>query len=265
MNRVLKHDPRAAVSSHLPDPGILRPQMAGGLGAEKQPAPSQANWAYSNSNLDITQNGDGQRPLGGRTKRLMDIVVASIALIVLSPLMLMVAAVIKLSIGGPVIFAHWRIGYGGRSFKCYKFRTMPHNADEMLSQYLASNPEAEREWKQHRKLKNDPRVTSLGRLLRKSSIDELPQLLNVLFGDMSCVGPRPIVREELDYYGLNALTYLKVRPGLTGLWQVSGRNKLNLDQRIIMDCDYVSNWSVWLDVRILAATASAVINSDETS
>jgi exopolysaccharide production protein ExoY len=243
----------------------MRPEVAGGMGVEKQPAGPQVDWIYNNSNREIARPDDGEGPLGGRTKRIIDLLVASLTLVLLAPLMIIVTCLIKFSIGGPVIFAHSRIGYGGRTFKCYKFRTMPHNADEMLLGYLAANPEAEREWQLHRKLKNDPRVTSLGRLLRKSSIDELPQLFNVLLGDMSCVGPRPIVREELDYYGLNALTYLKVRPGLTGLWQVSGRNRLSLDQRVSLDCSYVRNWSIWLDFRILAATASAVMNADETS
>ena len=145
--------------------------------------------------------GEGQRPLGGLPKRALDITVASVVLVLLLPMMLIVTVLIRIFMGGPAIFAQERIGFGGRVFICYKFRTMVTNGEEVLRRYLDAKPEAAREWKETRKLANDPRVGCLGNVLRKSSIDELPQLFNVLRGDMSLVGPRPVVPDELEYYG----------------------------------------------------------------
>jgi exopolysaccharide production protein ExoY len=175
------------------------------------------------------------------------------------------ALLIKIFTGGPVLFVHRRIGFNGEQFDCYKFRTMAPNSAQVLTQYLASHPEADREWRENQKLSRDPRVTFLGRMLRKSSIDELPQLFNVLIGDMSCVGPRPIVSEELQRFGTSAEEYLKTRPGMTGLWQVSGRDALDYTVRVSLDVRYVREWSFWTDVVILARTTVAVMRFEQAS
>jgi len=204
-------------------------------------------------------------PIGGRLKRTLDIVIALIAVILTIPVMLLITTLIIIISGGPVLFRHQRIGFKGRVFTCYKFRTMATGADEILEEHLAANPLAAVEWAQTRKLRNDPRMTNLGKLLRKSSLDELPQLLNILCGHMSCVGPRPIVREELSLYGSHARDYLNVRPGLTGLWQVSGRNAVGYQQRVILDGSYVQNWSITRDLIILFWTIFAVFRFEDTS
>jgi Undecaprenyl-phosphate galactose phosphotransferase WbaP len=152
-----------------------------------------------------------------------------------------------------------RIGKGGKKFSIWKFRTMVEDADEILRHYLEKHPELSREWNETHKLKNDPRVTVIGKFLRRFSMDEYPQLLNVLQGDMSLVGPRPIVDEEVTYYQQSFQLYKRVKPGLTGLWQVSGRNDTSYDQRVRLDLYYVNNWSVWLDILILAKTVKAVL------
>lgn len=207
-----------------------------------------------------------ERPsLGGPTKRMMDIAIASLALLLVCPLLIMLAILVRLSMGGPAFFAHRRVGRNGVTFRCYKFRTMVKNSDELLERYLASNPLAAREWATCRKLQHDPRVTTIGRLLRKSSLDELPQLLNILRGEMSCVGPRPVTAEELGRYGVHAADYVSARPGLTGIWQVSGRNSLSYEDRIAMDSAYVRNWSLWMDIVIIIKTIPAVINAETTS
>lgn len=203
--------------------------------------------------------------IGGRVKRATDIPIALLALIMLAPLMLLTALLIKVTTGGPVIFGHRRVGLNGNTFCCLKFRTMVQDADTALVHHLACNPDAAREWQETRKLQNDPRITPLGKLLRSSSIDELPQLINVLRGDMSCVGPRPIVAEELERYGTGASEYLKARPGLTGLWQVSGRSSLSYPERVALDCAYVRQWSFRNDVVILLKTIPAVMRYDRTS
>ncbi|MBZ9676464.1 sugar transferase [Mesorhizobium sp. ES1-1] len=197
-------------------------------------------------------------PIGGLVKRGFDIVGALVGLIALSPLFLMIALLVKFSDGGSIMYGHRRIGRGGRVFHCLKFRTMVPDGDKALAAYLASNPEAKVEWLTTRKLKNDPRVTRVGAVLRKLSLDELPQILNILQGDMSLVGPRPVVLEELDIYGTSAVYYLKSRPGLTGLWQVSGRNDVSYDSRVAFDRHYVENWSLIEDVRIIIKTVPAV-------
>lgn len=204
-------------------------------------------------------------PVGGFGKRLVDITVAGVALILLSPLMVLVAAAVRFTMGGPVLFGHGRIGHNGRTFRCYKFRTMIVGADEALRAYLANSPQAAKEWRETRKLRNDPRITLLGHFLRKTSIDELPQLINVLRGDMSCVGPRPIVADELAHYGENASEYLHARPGLTGAWQVSGRTSLRYAERVALDVEYVRGWSIWKDLRILVKTIPAVMHFDNAS
>jgi exopolysaccharide production protein ExoY len=204
-------------------------------------------------------------PLGGKPKRLMDIVIASLALVLAAPLMLVIAACMLAADGSPVIFAHRRIGFAGRPFDCYKFRTMRRDASEALQQYLADNPDAAREWRETKKLKHDPRITLFGKLLRLSSLDELPQFFNVLLGEMSCVGPRPVVADELPLYGASAADYLSARPGITGLWQVSGRSSIGYAERVALDSRYARDWSLRHDLTILLRTVFAVIRIDHTS
>lgn len=205
------------------------------------------------------------RPIGGLTKRALDIAVASVALVLLAPLLLLVALLIRLTMGSPVIFSHARLGYGGRPFACLKFRTMVNDADAALQGHLVHNNAAREEWQIDRKLRSDPRVTRLGSILRRSSIDELPQLFNVLMGQMSCVGPRPIVAEEAPRYGRAWEDYIKACPGMTGLWQVSGRNRLSYRTRVALDRRYVRRWSAMRDVWILCRTVPAVLRTEDTA
>ncbi|MFD1746711.1 sugar transferase [Rhizobium helianthi] len=197
-------------------------------------------------------------PTGGLAKRSFDVTAAVLALIVFSPLFLMIMALVKFTDGGSVFYGHKRVGHNGRYFKCLKFRTMVPNGDEVLRRHLASNPEAAEEWRATRKLKNDPRVTAVGTVLRKLSLDELPQLINIIRGDMSVVGPRPVVDEELTLYDNFAVYYLRTRPGLTGLWQISGRNDVSYETRIAFDTQYVQNWSLRTDFAIIVKTIPAV-------
>jgi lipopolysaccharide/colanic/teichoic acid biosynthesis glycosyltransferase len=184
--------------------------------------------------------------------------VAFIALILLIPLMTMIALAIFIQDGGPVIFAHSRVGQRRRMFPCLKFRTMAKDAEARLAELLASDPAARAEWEKDHKLRNDPRVTPLGRILRKSSLDELPQLINVIRGEMSLVGPRPIVEAEIPKYGRRIHDYYAVKPGLTGLWQVSGRNDVSYRTRVAMDCMYARRRSAALDAAIIARTIPAI-------
>lgn len=207
----------------------------------------------------------GMSPIGGRRKRVVDVVVAVLVAILISPVLLLLALAVKLSMGGPVIYRHRRIGFGGRYFDCLKFRTMVTNGDEVLRRYLAANPAAAEEWRRSRKLANDPRITRLGWFLRKTSLDELPQLLNIVRGDMSCVGPRPIVTEELERYGIHAYEYLRARPGVTGSWQVSGRSNVSYGDRVRLDTEYVRRWSLGADLIILVRTVPAVLKVDQAA
>jgi Undecaprenyl-phosphate galactose phosphotransferase WbaP len=161
--------------------------------------------------------------------------------------------------GGPTLFRHNRLGAHMRMFPCLKFRTMHVNGDAILAQHLATNPEAAAEWATVQKLRNDPRITLVGRFLRKTSLDELPQLINVLRGEMSLVGPRPIVTSEVSFYGDSIDYYSRAKPGLTGLWQVSGRNNTSYPKRVQLDVWYVKNWSFWHDIVILMKTVPAVL------
>ena len=198
-------------------------------------------------------------------KRIMDLVIATTALVLATPVMIIIVLLIKITTGGSAVFSHSRVGLGGKPFNCYKFRSMVSNSEEVLKAYLDANPQARQEWQETHKIRNDPRVTFLGRMLRKSSIDELPQLLNIIRGDMSCVGPRPVVTDELKRYGDHVEEYLGARPGLTGLWQVSGRSSLDYANRVALDSRYVRNWSIWLDIAILFRTIFAVMRFDRAS
>jgi len=209
--------------------------------------------------------GPVPRPLGGTLKRACDIGVSTVAIVLLLPLILFTYLLVRVSVGAPAVFAHRRVGFNGASFNCYKFRTMIPNAEESLREYLASNPKAAEEWLAAHKLTDDPRVCSIGKILRKSSLDELPQLFNVLRGDMSLVGPRPIVSAEIDRYGRHAQEYLKARPGLSGLWQVNGRNSRTYDERVAMDRYYVRRWQFGLDFEILLRTVPAVLKTRDTT
>ncbi len=196
-------------------------------------------------------------------KRGFDLVGASLLLCFSWPFMLAIALAIKLNSRGPVFFSQDRVGQGGKIFKLYKFRTMYQDAEAQFRAYLERHPEKYRAWLKYRKLKDDPRVTRVGRFLRRFSLDELPQLWNVLKGDMSLVGPRPAMPEEMEgYYREHSDIYMTVRPGLTGLWQVSGRNKLPFKERVKLDAWYVQNWSFWLDLIILFKTLPAVISGE---
>jgi Undecaprenyl-phosphate galactose phosphotransferase WbaP len=192
-------------------------------------------------------------------KRTFDVICGLILLVVLSPLFLFLVHAIRKD-GAPAFYGHTRIGRDGEPFKCMKFRSMRADADKVLKDLLASDPQARAEWALDFKLRNDPRITTIGQWLRKTSLDELPQLFNVIRGEMSLVGPRPIVSEELDRYGEYTDLYLQIRPGMTGLWQVSGRNDTGYEERVALDAWYVQNWSLWYDVAILFKTIDVVIN-----
>ncbi|MDK2122977.1 sugar transferase [Parachitinimonas caeni] len=194
-------------------------------------------------------------------KRLLDIIGAGILLILLLPVFMVVSLIIR-SHGGTAIFGHKRVGRAGQPFVCYKFRTMIPNADQRLKELLAHDPAAREEWERDFKLKDDPRITPIGAILRQTSLDELPQLWNVLIGDMSLVGPRPIVEAEMPRYGADIDLYLSVRPGLTGLWQVSGRNNMSYTERVALDSYYVNNWSLFGDIKIIFKTALVVVRGD---
>jgi exopolysaccharide production protein ExoY len=191
-------------------------------------------------------------------KRLLDISVACALVPCLVPLFLVGAVIVRISSPGPLLYRQKRIGRFGREFTLWKFRTMYSNSDEILRKYLETNPAAAREWKQARKLKNDPRVTKLGSILRRASLDELPQFLNVFAGTMSLVGPRPIVAAEKAQYGDAYFFYTSAKPGLSGLWQVSGRSDLSYDQRVNLDAEYIRQWNLALDIKILWRTGAAV-------
>jgi lipopolysaccharide/colanic/teichoic acid biosynthesis glycosyltransferase len=190
----------------------------------------------------------------------LNIVVGLMALLFVAPVMIGIAAAVFIHDGGPVLFAHKRVGRNGRHFYCLKFRSMAIDAEQKLADLLANDPVARAEWARDHKLRNDPRITPLGRFLRRSSLDELPQLLNVLCGDMSLVGPRPIVDAEVCRYGHRFNHYCAVRPGITGLWQISGRNDTSYRSRVAMDCLYSRKRSAGLDLTVLALTIPAVLS-----
>ncbi len=194
-------------------------------------------------------------------KRVFDLA-AALALLVLGALPFLYIALRIKRDGGPAIFAHKRVGQSGKIFPCYKFRTMQVDAEERLRELLANDPAARAEWEREFKLRNDPRITPIGQFLRRTSLDELPQLFNVIRGEMSLVGPRPVIRAELAKYGDDVDYFLMVRPGMTGLWQVSGRNDVDYDTRVYLDTWYVKNWSLWYDIAILFKTIKVVLRRD---
>jgi exopolysaccharide production protein ExoY len=194
-----------------------------------------------------------------RLKRAIDLAVAIPLLIFLAPVLGLIYLLLKVADPGPAIFSQLRVGKGGRTFLVYKFRTMRTDAGARLSGLLRSDPIAAAEWAQFHKLRNDPRVTLLGRLLRKSSLDELPQVFNIIRGEMSVVGPRPVTSAEIHRYGSLYPYYTAVRPGVAGLWQVSGRNRLTYEERVALDVSYVKTWSIWSDLVILIRAIPVVL------
>lgn len=194
-------------------------------------------------------------------KRILDVVIAVVALVFLAPLILVFAILIKRNDGCSAIFTQSRVGRDGELFNCYKLRSMVPNAEDVIRDLFAKDPAARFEWQNTQKLKNDPRITPIGQFIRKTSIDELPQLINVIKGEMSIVGPRPIVQAEAEKYGSSFGAYCAVRPGLTGLWQVSGRSETTYAERVELDEQYAKNRSFWGDVKIILMTIPAVLLS----
>ena len=207
----------------------------------------------------IGLEGDRKAPVP-IAKRALDFIGAGVGLVLLAPFFLIVALMVRAD-GGPAFFAHQRVGRGGKLFGCLKFRSMVIDSQARLEALLANDPAARAEWEATRKLKNDPRITRIGRFLRSTSLDELPQLINVLRGEMSLVGPRPVQEAEIDrYYGASAAHYMAVRPGITGLWQVSGRSETSYESRVALDVAYVSRPSLLADISILLRTPVAVLS-----
>jgi Undecaprenyl-phosphate galactose phosphotransferase WbaP len=199
-------------------------------------------------------------PFDRALKRAMDVLIATLGLVFLSPLILSIAALVKLIDGGEVFYGQVRVGANGAPFRCFKFRTMRMDADECLARWALEHPPLYQEYLLAHKLRSDPRVTPIGTFLRSTSLDELPQLVNILLGEMSVVGPRPVVEKELvEFYGPARALYESVRPGLTGLWQVSGRSNTTYEERVALDEWYVRNWSFWVDFRIILKTFHVVL------
>ena len=192
-------------------------------------------------------------------KRFMDICIVLFLSILFFPLLLFVIIAIKLGSPGPLLYSHERVGKNGRHFRAYKFRSMVINADEILRELLTHDKKAREEWEQNQKLKNDPRITGIGRIIRKTSLDEVPQFINILKGEMSLIGPRPIVDSEIKKYGEDFHRIFSIKPGLTGLWQVSGRSNTNYSDRVSHDTYYLQSWSVWLDIWIICRTIGVII------
>ncbi len=208
--------------------------------------------------IDAAGSSAGRRYLGV-PKRVFDIVLALVILPVVAPVIAVLWLLTRMD-GGKGFFGHTRIARGGTAFKCWKIRTMVPDAEAKLQHYLAENPAAAAQWVREYKLDNDPRITRIGGFLRKTSLDELPQIWNVLCGEMSFVGPRPVIEAELAKYHGSEWAYLSMRPGITGLWQVSGRNDVSYDERVQLDVNYAGNMSLGTDLRIIIKTASAVLN-----
>ena len=205
---------------------------------------------------------DSPRPIGLTSNRAIDVLLALSGIVLLAPLLALCFVVTFITSPGPVLFRHKRVGFRGKSFDCLKFRTMVPDASERLRRLIETDPVAAAEWAANQKLRNDPRVTAIGAILRASSLDELPQLFNVLMGDMSIVGPRPVTEEELIKYSRAAAAYYACHPGITGVWQVSGRSATTFNKRVACDSFYARHWSIALDAKIIIATIPAVCFSD---
>lgn len=194
-----------------------------------------------------------------KIKRVIDVILASVALILLSPLFAIIAIAIKIDSKGPVFFAHKRIGKNGKIIKLYKFRSMVINAEELIKSFI---PEQMKEYKENYKLTNDPRITKVGKFLRKTSLDELPQLINIINGDLSIIGPRPVVADELEKYGVNKDKFLSVTPGLTGYWAANGRSNTTYEQRMKMELYYIDNLSLKMDIKVFFKTILSVVKKE---
>jgi exopolysaccharide production protein ExoY len=205
------------------------------------------------------------RPVGGQLKQAIDVVLAIAALIILSPVLAAIWLIVTIVDGSPAVIRHKRVGYNGQQFDCLKFRTMVLNSDQIFQDYLRHNTDAIEQWVEKQKLAPDPRVTLLGCFLRKTSLDELPQLWNVLRGEMSLIGPRPVTFQEIKRYGVSASDYFRARPGITGLWQVSGRSRLPYETRVELDKTYVRTWSVWKDLLILIRTMPCLFDTEASA
>ncbi len=234
-------------------PYALLPQMDG------LPVVGSRQTYLGRETVMVSYRNNLRKPVARAVKMAFDVAAASAALVVLAPVMLIVAALVGMD-GGPVFFGHKRIGAQGRVFRCLKFRSMVTDSDAALQRLFERDPAAAEEWAATHKLRNDPRVTWIGRILRKTSLDELPQLFNVLRMEMSLVGPRPIVSLEIPKYAEDIAYYYETRPGITGLWQVSGRSDTTYAQRVRLDSWYVKNWTLWQDISIIARTIPAVLS-----
>lgn len=227
---------------------------------EKSISPTFNEITYASELAGMQDRLIARRRLQKALKRSLDVSAALSFLILFAPLLLGVALLLLLAQGRPILFKHKRIGRNGETFECLKFRTMVNGAGRVLDEHLAANPAARREWDATQKLKDDPRITPLGNVMRKLSVDELPQFLNVVAGQMSLVGPRPIVSSEARFYGSHLGAYYSVRPGITGPWQVGGRSDASYDHRVKLDVDYAHNWSLGRDIFILIKTVPAVLS-----
>lgn len=215
---------------------------------------------YESNMLLLSIRNNLAKKTNRRIKRIFDIVFSLLTMVIIIPVSIIVMILIMIeSPGAAPIFKHYRVGRGGTLFPCYKFRSMVPNAQEKLQEYLKSNPEARKEWNAYFKLKDDPRITKIGRFIRKTSIDELPQFINVLKGEMSWVGPRPIIKDEIHYYGKYINDYYAVLPGITGMWQANGRSDTGYDERVVLDTWYVRNWNIWIDIALIIKTIKAVL------
>jgi lipopolysaccharide/colanic/teichoic acid biosynthesis glycosyltransferase len=192
-------------------------------------------------------------------KRAFDLLLAVALLPVVAPVVALIAAAVMIADGGRPLFGHLRVGRSGRAFRCWKIRTMVPDAQARLVRHLAENPDAAAEWMESRKLSEDPRITRMGDFLRRTSLDELPQLWNVLRGEMSFVGPRPVPEDELELYGAARAGYCEMRPGITGLWQVSGRNEITYGERVALDLEYLRRMSLSLDAAVILRTALVLV------
>jgi exopolysaccharide production protein ExoY len=219
-----------------------------------------ASVAANDPNVDEPVNKVGLSLIQRSVKRLFDLLSVIVILVLFFWAIIAVAIAVRLTTGSPVIYGHKRVGRDGREFNCYKFRSMVPNADKVLARLLATDAQAREEWNRDFKLKIDPRVTRVGQFIRKTSLDEFPQLWNVLMNDMSIVGPRPVVRKELDvYYTCAEDHYTSVKPGLTGPWQVSGRSDMEYSERVALDMDYVETWALWRDFVIVLRTVGVML------
>jgi exopolysaccharide production protein ExoY len=221
--------------------------------------PYQSDVADMKVSVHRSSNVRG-RVIQRATKRALDLVASLLLIVVALPFVLVIAIAIAIDSRGPVLFVQKRVGRFGREFPLIKFRTMVVDGDAALAQHVGSDADLLREWERSRKLREDPRVTPVGRFLRRHSVDELPQLINVLWGNMSLVGPRPVRQDEIEYFGARSTAILSVRPGLTGLWAVNGRSDISYEERAEFEFQYAVGWSLWMDIKILAQTLPVVLH-----